>query len=41
MKKNSKIKKVIAHLKDDKKEFKEQIKDDSKLMKQLGNRKKK
>lgn len=32
-KKNGPIKKVLKHLKEDKKEFKEQIKDDEKLKK--------
>ena len=34
-KKNGKIKKVLKHLKEDKKEFREQIRDDAKLVKQL------
>ncbi len=39
--KNGKIKKVISHLREDKKEFREQIKDDTKLMKSLKKGKKK
>ncbi len=38
--KNGKIKQVISHLKEDKKDFKEQIKDDQKLAKQLKVKKK-
>jgi hypothetical protein len=33
--KNGKMKKVMSHLKEDTKEFKEHIKDDKKLVKQL------
>lgn len=39
MKKDSKIKKVLSHLKEDTKEFKEQIRDDKKLAKQIKKRK--
>jgi hypothetical protein len=40
-KKNGKVKKVISHLKEDKKEFREHIKDDNKLIKSLKKRKRK
>lgn len=40
MKKNGTIKKVLKHLKEDTKEFKEQIADDKKLSAQLKKRKK-
>lgn len=40
MKKNGTVKKVLSHLKEDKKEFKEQIRDDAKLAKQLKKKKK-
>ncbi len=33
------VKKVLSHIKEDKKEFKEQIKDDNKLAKQLKSKK--
>jgi hypothetical protein len=39
MKKNSVVKKVLSHLKEDKKEFREQISDDTKLAKQLKGKK--
>ena len=39
--KNGDKKKVLKHLKEDKKEFKEQIKDDQKLKKMLTSSKKK
>lgn len=41
MKNNGKVKKVLSHLKEDTKEFKEQIADDKKLKKILTKKKKK
>jgi hypothetical protein len=38
--KNNKVKKVLKHLKEDTKEFKEQIADDKKLAKSLKKKKK-
>ncbi len=38
--KNGEKKKVLKHLKEDKKEFKEQIRDDNKLSKSLSKKKK-
>jgi len=39
-KKQNVVKKVLSHLKEDKKEFKEQIADDNKLAKKLKGKKK-